>query len=180
MNQRLFEIFYSLAHRNAFLDFIWRFSAEYLPIILTILFVCLLVAEKNPHRRLYFLYLSILSVVISSGMVSQIMRHFIESQRPFVDSGVVTLIGRPSTPSMPSGHMMFFFPIALAAYYLNRKWRWYFILGILLMGLARIVAGVHYPADILAGLIFSTGCFYLARYILGGGGVKENNSTLIS
>ena len=173
MNQKLFEIFHSLAHKNTFLDWVWVFSAEYLPIILTAFFGYLLIKEKNPHRRYYFLVLSALSVVISLGIVGQIIRYFIDSPRPFMSPDVIALIDKPQTPSMPSGHMMTFFPIALAGYYLSQKWRWYFVVGRLFMGVARIISGVHYPADSLVGLILSTGCFYLARYILARGGVRE-------
>ena len=176
MNERLFQLFYSLAHKNDFLDWVWVFSAEYLPIILTAFFGYLLIREKDPHRRYYFLALSVLSAVISVGIVGQVMRYFIDSPRPFMSPDVTALIDRSHTPSMPSGHMMTFFPIALAGYYLSQKWRWYFIVGILWMGIARIVSGVHYPADILVGLILSTGCFYLVKYILSRGGVKEGKS----
>jgi undecaprenyl-diphosphatase len=55
--------------------------------------------------------------------------------------------------SFPSGHMTFFFALSMAIYMYNKKWGIWFMAASLIMGIARIIAGVHYPTDILGGAI---------------------------
>ena len=55
--------------------------------------------------------------------------------------------------SFPSGHAAFFFAIAFIAYYFDKKLGYIFLGGALLMGLARVVAGIHFPLDIIAGAL---------------------------
>jgi undecaprenyl-diphosphatase len=55
--------------------------------------------------------------------------------------------------SFPSGHATFFASLALAMFFYHKKRGWYFLLSALIIGLARIISGVHYPIDIVAGYI---------------------------
>jgi undecaprenyl-diphosphatase len=55
--------------------------------------------------------------------------------------------------SFPSGHAAIFFAIATAVYLYNKKLGiWFFVVAIL-MGMARIFVGVHWPSDILGGAV---------------------------
>ncbi len=55
--------------------------------------------------------------------------------------------------SFPSGHAAFFFAVAFMVYYFDKKLGYIFLGGALLMGLARVVAGIHFPLDIIAGAL---------------------------
>jgi len=60
--------------------------------------------------------------------------------------------------SFPSGHAAFFSAVAVAVYHYHRKLGALFVLATVGIGISRIIAGVHYPVDILGG------------FVLGGGG----------
>lgn len=173
MNKAVFDFFYSFAHKNSLLDWFWVFLAEYLPILIAILFVYLLFKEGDYRKRMYFATLAVLAIIISFGLVSPIFRYFYENPRPFMVLDIVPLIDEAPSNSFPSNHVMIFFPLALVIYYMNKKLGWYAIGGITLMGIARIISGVHWPADILAGLIFATVSFYLAKYLFDIGKIKQ-------
>lgn len=173
MNRAVFDFFYSLAHRNSLLDWFWVFLAEHLPILIAILFIYLLLKETSYRKRMYFAILAVLSIIISFGLVSPIFRYFYENPRPFMVLDLIPLIDEAPSNSLPSNHMMIFFPLALAIYYLNKRIGWYAIGGIALMGIARIISGVHWPMDILAGLILATASFYLAKYLFDIGKIKQ-------
>lgn len=165
-NQSLFQTIYGLSHKHWFLDYIFIFFAEYLPYILLIYFALTIFSEKDFRKRVYFLSLAALSLILSFGIVTEVMRYFFHSPRPFLELGFIPLIKDPGTNSMPSGHMMFLMPFGLALYQLNKKKGILFIILVAIVGFFRIVSGVHWPLDILAGLILSVPCFYLVKRLL--------------
>lgn len=72
--------------------------------------------------------------------------------RPFVTLGVASLIGAPATSkSFPSDHATLAFAIAatLAFAWPQRRWQLFTVAALIAVG--RVMAGVHYPVDVLAG-----------------------------
>ena len=81
------------------------------------------------------------------------MKYLIHTPRPFdVFPKVVSLFPETSY-AFPSGHATFFMAIAFAIFFNHKKVGYVFILFALLIGVARIVSGVHFPVDILGGYI---------------------------
>lgn len=82
--------------------------------------------------------------------------------RPFVDLPVHLLLYRPTDPSIPSNPAAVGFAFATAVWLFSRdSWgratnrgfaAWLFLLATL-FALSRVIAGVHYPSDILAGAL---------------------------
>jgi undecaprenyl-diphosphatase len=63
------------------------------------------------------------------------------------------VIEHSASGSFPSGHIAFLFALAIAVYFFNKKWGLVFFILSLLVGLARIFVGIHYPLDILGGIV---------------------------
>ncbi len=165
-NQSLFQIIYGLSHKHWFLDYIFIFFAEYLPYILLIFFSLTVFSEKDFHKRVYFFSLAALSLIFLFGIVTEVIRYFFHSPRPFLELGFIPLIKDPGTNSMPSGHMTLLMPFGLTLYQLNKRKGILFTSLVVIVGFFRIVTGVHWPLDILAGLILSALCFYLVKRLL--------------
>src|SRR3989344_3351084 len=55
--------------------------------------------------------------------------------------------------AFPSGHATFFMALALSIFFFHKKAGFIFMFFTLIIGLARIIAGVHFPIDILGGFI---------------------------
>jgi len=82
--------------------------------------------------------------------------------RPFVDLPVHLLFYRPTDPSIPSNPAAVGFAFATAVWLFSRDESgrranrgvaaWLFLLATL-FALSRVIAGVHYPSDILAGAL---------------------------
>ena len=62
---------------------------------------------------------------------------------------------------MPSAHAANFFAVAAFFGYYFKKYRWWFFLIALIVGISRISVGVYYPFDVLVGGALGIGCAYL-------------------
>ncbi len=86
-----------------------------------------------------------------------VIKHFFPTLRPFMLNGHdVDVFVVPTNGSFPSEHMTWAFAISVTVFLHDRKVGWYFLGAALAIGLARILANVHYPIDILGGAFIGT------------------------
>jgi undecaprenyl-diphosphatase len=84
--------------------------------------------------------------------VVSFIRWILPRARPFVNNNVNLLFEHQGS-SFPSGHTAFFFALSTIIYFYNKKIGALFFLSSILIVLARVFSGIHWPSDILAGLI---------------------------
>ena len=68
--------------------------------------------------------------------------------------------------AFPSSHATVFAALGMAIYLRDKKAGRWFLAGAVVIGLARIVAGVHYPLDILAGFLLGGLVAVIAHHAL--------------
>jgi len=103
------------------------------------------------HRRLP---LALLLIILVGRGISEVQKYWIARIRPDLEPHLVVV----QTSSFPSGHatssMIFYLTIALA---LTRESRWHRVAAVgaivlsLLIGLSRVMLGVHWPSDVVGG-----------------------------
>ncbi len=152
MNLILFNFIHQLAGQNQFLDGVGIFTAEWLPYFLALAGLVFLWRLRGWRQRIFGAVEIGLAVLLSRGILTEIIRHFYAHPRPFAALGFTPLI-QESGNSFPSGHMTGLFAFAVVVYLLNRKWGWWFFALSFLVGIARIYVGVHWPYDILGGIV---------------------------
>ncbi len=101
--------------------------------------------------------------MLTSAIVSNIVKYSVERSRPFETYSILQNIGEGGSPSFPSGHTSDAFAIATALSIAYPKW--YIIVlcysWACMVGFSRLHLGVHYPSDVLGGAIIGTGSVYL-------------------
>lgn len=151
-NSFFFSLIHGLSGRNFIIDSAGVFFAQYLPYAIGIAFFFLVFSQKGLRAKIFFLSEAVIAVILSRGIITEAIRFFYYSPRPFDALHFQPLIPE-SGSSLPSGHMTFFFALAMVIYFYNKRWGiWYFFLSALI-GAARIFAGVHWPTDIIAGIV---------------------------
>jgi len=135
------------------LDWLGIFFAQYLAYVLLLIFFVLVLAEKNWQRRVYYFSFGALSLLLSRGLLTEFIRYIVYRPRPFLVLGIEPLINHNDVAAFPSGHAAVFFALAVVIYYLNRRWGMRFLIAAMIMGIARVYTGVHWPLDIVGGAI---------------------------
>ena len=129
-------------------------------IALIVLSLVLLVIRKT--RR--FGTAMILGLAIGAVVVNLWLKVVIARPRPYADINgfyypLWQMMGShtESDYSFPSGHTNAAFACMVPAFLLGKKsWSWLCLLFAFLMGVSRIYLVVHYPSDVLGGLIMGT------------------------
>lgn len=149
LNQNIFYFFNSLAGKSQFIDSLIIFLAQSLPwILIAFTFVYFVLMRKNIKRFLMIALCTSLAAFVSLIFKWVIFRH----PRPFVALPHVTqLIQITAFDSFPSSHATIFAALTTAMFMYNRKIGFVFLVSTLLIGLARIASGIHFPIDILTG-----------------------------
>lgn len=100
-----------------------------------------------------------LALVLTSIIAAVVLR-----ARPFMAWGeVALLIPPPFNTSFPSGHTATAFAIAAALAFANRRWGIAAFAIATLVALGRLAVGVHFPTDLVAGLVLGLSCFLFVR-----------------
>ena len=164
MDVKIFYFFNNLVGKYVIFDTIVIFFADYLQYVLMIIFLSLLYfwSYKRQQKLQIFLITAISMIIARLGFVN-LIRFIYPRPRPFIIHQVNQLIPE-GINGFPSGHAALFFAMAIAIYFYNKKWGAWFFAAVVLMALARVTAGVHYPLDILAGAIIGVFSAYLVFY----------------
>ena len=100
-------------------------------------------------------------------MVSESISAIYVRQRPFAaDSQVHLLVPHSADGGMPSHHIVFMAALVVSVYYYDRRTATFFAVLTLITGIARVIAGIHYPTDILVGALIGVGIVYLYHRVL--------------
>jgi len=102
---------------------------------------------------------SVLSLFLANALV-KLFNAIIFRPRPYLGHNVRMLFYHPSDSSWPSNPAAVTFAIAATIWLYDRRAGAVMLALAGLMALARVVAGVHYPGDVLGGALLGMGVAY--------------------
>ncbi|MGB9832312.1 MAG: undecaprenyl-diphosphatase [Caldisericum exile] len=132
---------------NAFMIFVTKYLIILIPIYLTYLLI------KKDIKGFLFIGTSVLIAITMGYITKNVYYH----PRPFVIGLGIDLVKDDATSSFPSNHTTAMFAFATSLLFEKRRISGIFALFVaLLVGISRIYIGVHFPFDILGGMLFGT------------------------
>ena len=99
--------------------------------------------------------------------VDQAISHVWERPRPFATHATYLLSAPSPDPSFPSDHAAAAFAIAFAVLAFSRRAGVGFLITATLIGVSRIAVGLHYPSDVLAGMLVGWSAALLVTTLAG-------------
>lgn len=165
MDVALFQFIHSFAEKWSLIDWGGVLVAQYLPYAMGVAALVFLFRMEPWKVRVEAFLATALSLLLSRGLLTEVIRFFYDRPRPFVELGFTPLIAESSS-SFPSGHAAFFFALSAVLFSVNRTWGWWFFALSLLNGIARVYAGVHWPSDILGGAVIGVFSFLAVQKLL--------------
>jgi undecaprenyl-diphosphatase len=163
----VFFALHGLAGQSVIMDTVIVFLGKYLTYLIFAIFAWyVLRAHRAGHVKevLYGYCVALAGAGIARIFVAESIRLFYHHPRPFIALGVPHLLTETSY-SFPSGHTIFLFALATGVYFVNRRFGYFLYAAGLVVGLARVAAGVHYPSDIIGGIILGIATGYVVATI---------------
>jgi undecaprenyl-diphosphatase len=116
---------------------------------------------KDWRKHIILALQMIVAAILSRGVITETIRFLWHRSRPFIEQNFVPLIPHTNSASFPSGHATFFFAVGTVLYMYNKKAGIVFLLGSALIVVARVLAGLHWPSDIVWGGLIGVVCGWL-------------------
>lgn len=152
LDVELFRWFNSWAGVRELWDALIIFQAEWLGYWVGGALGLFLIFGKDKKKELWMVLEALAAGLISRFIFTELIRYFYDRPRPFaVLQDVYQLVQHDAGGSFPSGHVVFLFALATSIFIYHRRWGVIFFIGAFLVGTGRVLAGLHWPSDVLGG-----------------------------
>lgn len=122
----------------------------------------LLINKKTRIVGILTLSALLISTIIGEGL----LKPFFQRPRPFTDfPSTILLIDKLTSYSFPSGHASSSFAAAYVLSKYLKRYSFFFWGFAVMMGISRIYLFIHYPTDVIAGILLGLICGKVITYL---------------
>ena len=165
MNEFLFRIFNALIGHSNIIDSVVYFLAQPTALLATLAlgayagYEIMRTRERPQGKEVLRKWVLVFIAAFIAWFVGNLLQGFIASPRPFLDlPDAKLLFPYGDRGSFPSGHTAFLSGLTAAVCFFSQGKRlvWILLAVTLSVGFARVAAGVHWPLDILGGIVLGS------------------------
>ena len=187
----LFQFINNLTQKWWVFDLFCIFLADYFGYFLILAALFLIFKEKQFYQKAHFFSLLALSLILSRGLIAEVIKFFVARPRPFSVLEIQPLVNYSDydiNMSFPSGHAAFYFALAFAVFLYfsqsedmaKKRLGLWFLAGASLIVVSRIFVGIHWPLDILVGATIGIASVFVVKKLLDFEFKKNNAVTPIT
>ncbi len=148
------------------MDSLIIFCAKYLLAFVVLVFGWAWLRAANSKK------IQMAATVIIAGVlaliISRLAGKLYYDPRPFVSHAVKPLIPHAPDNGFPSDHALLTMTLTAVLYFYNRTWALVALILTIVVGVARVLAHIHSPIDIIGSFAISIACAYAARWLVSG------------
>ena len=170
LDQKLFIWINSFAGKSSIVDNLASIlcSDHFFPVLLSLLLLGLWFGANNLKNRVIYqkcVFISFIGLAIANLNVALVNFIFFRD-RPFNNHEVTLLFYEPTDSSFPSNAIAATTALACGVWIANKRLGSIAFIAVLIFGFIRVFSGIHYPIDILGGLLIGILSTLVARYII--------------
>jgi undecaprenyl-diphosphatase len=179
MNLFIFNFLNGLAVDYPALDSTFAFMGNGFTYVAIVILGYFLLTHKDKKRGVQEV-LMMVGVAILAWFLAHYFKGVFDTQRPFVAiPGVSQLFPQEADGAFPSGHATFFSALAVMMWFYHRRIALSLGVVAIIVGLGRVISGVHFPIDILGGYVLgfliSVISYFVIQLFLKKRGEKSEN-----
>lgn len=140
------------------------FAAQYLYLLILIIAALAAIFADGEKRRKLF-KLSLIAFPLSF-VIGKVLNYFIYSPRPFVVEHIQPLISHAADNGFPSDHTLLVMTVTAVMFSYNKKLATVLFIFSLIVGVARVIAKIHHPVDILGSTLIAFVATYIGHLFL--------------
>ena len=146
------------------MDNLTIFVAKYLLVfvVLGIVVIWLMLPKEQRGQAA----VTIVTTGILALILSRIAGSLYYDPRPFVNHNVIPLIPHAADNGFPSDHALFTMALTAIAFFYNKKIAWIMLALTALVGIARVMAHVHSPIDIIGAWVIAVVAAVASYYLV--------------
>jgi len=150
--------------KNKYLDIIMPFTTRMGNLGFIWIMMALVLILDKPYRAIGTSV--ILTLILGTVLGEGIVKHIVRRVRPCKFKNYNLLIATPITYSFPSGHALSSFAVAEVLSVSFSQYKFIFMGIAFLIAFSRLYLDVHYPTDVIAGIVIGILCSKLIFVIL--------------
>ncbi len=167
-NQDVFHFFFAIGNSSGVMQTLTIFFAEWFPYLVLASVILYESFRQESGKKIISTIASTSAVLIFIWLIALSLKHYFPFPRPFAYyDNILPLVSESDAfGSFPSAHATMFGALAGIVYADKFPIRHWYLAAAVIIAVARVCAGVHWPVDVIVGGFFGFGLAFLLTKLL--------------